>query len=78
MESSSGDIKGYMNGTLTQLSASSILPPSSGSLYLGSRDFTISSFYTGLTDEVEIFDTVITAAQVTELYNSGDGKTYPY
>jgi hypothetical protein len=36
------------------------------------------SFFSGEIDEVALFDTALTAAQITELYNSGTGKTYPF
>lgn len=34
--------------------------------------------YNGLIDEVGIWDKVLSAAEQTELYNSGAGKTYPF
>jgi hypothetical protein len=36
------------------------------------------NFFDGSIDEVALFDTALTAAQVLELYNSGTGKTYPF
>jgi hypothetical protein len=37
-----------------------------------------TTFFSGEIDEVALFDTALSAAQITELYNSGTGKTYPF
>jgi hypothetical protein len=37
-----------------------------------------AAFFNGLIDEPGFFNQGLTSAQITELYNSGDGKTYPY
>ena len=37
----------------------------------------ISNYFTGLLDEIGIWNRVLTPSEVTELYNSGAGKQYP-
>ena len=39
---------------------------------------TNSDFYVGLIDEVGIYNAALSATQITELYNSGSGLSYPF
>jgi hypothetical protein len=50
--------------------------PSAYNLNIGRRPLG-QYYYSGILDELAIFDRVITATEVTELYNSGSGKQYP-
>jgi hypothetical protein len=45
--------------------------------YLGSRDNS-SLFFNGLLDEVGIWKRLLTLLEITGLYNSGSGLTYPF
>jgi hypothetical protein len=51
---------------------------SSNTLNIGANSTLSDGYFDGTIDEVGLLDTALTAAQVLELYNSGDGKTYPY
>ncbi|MGD8457414.1 MAG: SpvB/TcaC N-terminal domain-containing protein, partial [Anaerolineales bacterium] len=43
------------------------------------RNFTTQNFYhDGLLDELAVYDRVLTTPEVAQLYNSGDGLTYPF
>jgi hypothetical protein len=51
---------------------------SSNTLNIGANFALNGGYFDGSIDEVGLLDTALTAAQVLEIYNSGDGKTYPY
>lgn len=74
------DLRLYWNGTeegtpsaLTTLNNTAEQP-----LHLGSISFAESGFLDGVVDEVGIWDKGLTSSEVTELYNSGSGLTYPF
>ena len=47
--------------------------------YMGKNiDQQASGYYDGLMDEVGVWKKVLTAAEITELYNSGAGLAYPF
>ena len=46
--------------------------------YTGADNVTPSSFFNGKIDEFNVWNRVLTSIEVTELYNSGGGKFYPY
>ena len=77
----SGVVKIYLNGTLliTDTNAISLsyvtTTPSIGAYTNG---VSISSYFNGKIDELNAWTKAITSTEVTELYNSGTGKFYPY
>lgn len=65
----------YVNGSL--LYTGSLYMPAGGSkVFLGSNNAGSGGFYNGLLDEVGVWNRVLTAAEVTELYSTGAGKQY--
>jgi hypothetical protein len=55
----------------------------SGGIFGGTGIFRVGilgsgSFYDGLIDEIGVWNRVLTAAERTQLYNSGSGLTYPF
>lgn len=69
----------YVNGVNVGLSNNhwaAITPLSSGDVFLGRRGN--GNFFHGYLDEVGVWNRVLTPAEVTELYNGGIGKTYPF
>lgn len=75
--------KFYINGTQNTtvgvtdtLGANDTPTPSAYNLNIGRRPAG-QYYFSGIIDELAIFDSVLTQAQVTELYNSGSGKQYP-
>ena len=74
----STETKLYLNGSLiTTLSGIASLPTNSTSLYFGHHP-DASSYFNGIIDEVGIWTRVLTATEVSNLYNSGSGVTYPF
>lgn len=72
--------KMYINGvsdTLTSVYNSFTTSASNSSDFLIGCLSTNSYFYAGKIDEAGVWNRVITATEVTELYNSGSGKQYP-
>lgn len=74
----SGTIKLYINGNLdstftgiTWADSSETCVTNLGSYNLGNL------FFNGIIDELGAWGKVLTASEVTELYNSGNGKQYP-
>jgi len=61
-----------VSGTLTSLKSQTSFDP----VRLGQN--TVTNFYTGVIDEVGIWRRVLTAQEVTDLYNSGNGIQYPF
>jgi hypothetical protein len=68
----------YTNGTLvkssTYLVGTSILYPTNTTLNYGQIG---STSYNGSIDAFNVWNRVLTSTEVTELYNSGNGKQYP-
>ena len=85
-------VKLFLNGsavTLATTNGTNNLAPYSANNYNTNNPFRIgagtnsdnvtpSTFYSGKIDEVGIWNKVLTPTEVTELYNSGAGKFYPY
>ena len=72
------ETKLYLNGTLiTTTTGIASLPTNSTNLYIGHHP-DLSSYFNGIIDEVGIWTRVLTATEVTSLYNSGSGNTYPF
>jgi hypothetical protein len=80
--SSLGNYKSYLNGTLISTVSSAVNPT-----YLngyvnrvtqGGRQFSaMAQFLNGKIDETYIWNKVLSDSEVTELYNSSNGKQYP-
>lgn len=71
----------YKNGTGvgTPVSKASITYTSCGfSLGTYYNDTTSANMFDGMIDEVGIWSRALSATEVTELYNSGNGKQYPF
>ena len=85
-------IKLYLNGsavTLTTTNGTNNLAPYSATNYNTNNPFRIGSgtsadnvtpsqFYSGKIDEFGIWNRVLTQLEITDLYNAGTGKFYPY
>jgi hypothetical protein len=68
-------VDGTLDGTGTYDRTSGTTP--SSNLIFGQRG-TLASYYDGLLDEVGIWSRALTAEEVSELYNDGDGLAYPF
>lgn len=81
----------YLNGTLQSVNRTGIidLPPYSTTnlntncpfrigCYTASNNITALPSFNGKIDEFGIWNRVLTATEITELYNAGTGKFYPY
>jgi len=70
----------YRNaGTATTLSHSAGVYSGAAAFQLGSNDGSVAdNAYDGLIDEAFLFKRVLSAAEITELYNSGNGRDYAY
>lgn len=81
-EAGTNNLKIYVNGTLeNSATATSISSIHNGtnSFYIGYTDLFASNsagYWDGLIDEVGVWDKVLTASEVTDLYNSGNGLPY--
>lgn len=85
----SGSTKIYINGTLLATNTNPINPvyalgttgnivPTIGNLYVPSKtDYHYAPSGTKI-DEVTVWNKELSSTEVTELYNSGNGKFYPY
>ena len=60
----------YKNGVLWVTDAGNSNSANGGTLSLGAR-YTISNYFDGLIDEGAVFDSVLSAAQVSSIYNGG-------
>jgi len=82
----SGTTKIYLNGvekanTYGTVGANRARPSGSNRGYLAypaSGWGDLAYYYKGLLDEFAIWSRVLTTDEITELYNSGTGKTYPF
>lgn len=77
----SSNVKFYVNGSLTYTSSSisGTTPTNTSDLTLGTRRSpSIDSPYNGMIDEVGFWSRALTSTEVTELYNSGAGLSYPF
>lgn len=75
----------YLNGVskaTTLIDGSSVgasIYNSAGSFKIGCRETTVpTGFFDGIIDEVGIWSRVLSSTEVTALYNSGNGLTYPF
>lgn len=67
----------YVNGSLVSTKTATNSFTTYKPFVLGSNAINTAGFYKGIIDEPAIWDRVLTASEVTELYNSGSGKQYP-
>lgn len=88
----SDKVKVIVNGTnltLTTTNGTNNLIPYSATNYNTNNPFRIGAFtssdnvtafqfYNGKIDEFNVWNRVLTGSEITELYNSGSGKFYPY
>lgn len=78
-----GEATLYHNGTAisTQTGLATSIFNSSSAFRIGSRSSstdTAQQFFDGIIDEVGVWSKVLTSGEVTQLYNSGNGFTYPF
>lgn len=67
----------YLDGDSTPESTNSSSPSLSTQNYIGQHSSTTNTFV-GTIDEVAIWSRVLSTDEITELYNSGSGITYPF
>lgn len=67
----------YVNGSLVATKYASITFNNYGKFTIGCNGLLNAGFYKGIIDEPAVWNRVLTASEVTELYNSGSGKQYP-
>lgn len=67
----------YINGSSQGTAGSQSFSNYAKSLYFGNRDAS-GSWLNGKLDEIGLWSREITGAEVTSLYNSGSGTTYPF
>ncbi len=73
----------YVNGTLNASNTSTINPNYATTQYttIGATQYgpsSITYYINGKIDAVSVWDKELTESEVTDLYNSGAGKQYPY
>jgi len=88
----SSNLKMYVNGSLasyTSIQHTNDMTPYTSTDYNNNTPFrfgcftqsdnvTPYAFYNGKLDEFNVWNRVLTPAEITELYNSGSGKFYPF
>ena len=72
----SNNVLFYVNGSLV-FTGTLGMPSGGGKIYLGSNNAGSGGFFSGVLDECVVWNRVLTASEVTQLYNSGSGKQYP-
>lgn len=80
---SAGSATLYYNGTAvsTQTGLATSIANTSSIFRLGSRSSTTDTaqqYFDGIIDEVGVWSKALTSGEVTQLYNSGNGFTYPF
>lgn len=67
-------LNGSTNGTAT---VGSVATPS-GTASFGSQGSSPANFWSGILDEFGIWDRALSGSEITQLYNSGAGLSYPF
>jgi hypothetical protein len=81
--SSASGVKLYINGaavvadTILEDSLTATIV-STASLFIGARFSTFASQFKGRIDETGVWSRVLTASEITQLYNSGSALAYPF
>ena len=75
--------KAYINGTLNVSNTSTINPNYATTQYstIGATQYqpsTVTYYYNGKIDAISVWDKELSATEVASLYNSGNGKQYPF
>jgi hypothetical protein len=74
-----GNVKISVNGGAFNTTAKTVtIPDSAHPFYIGAQQPTPTFFWDGRIDTVGIWKRALTAADLTELYNGGAGKEYPF
>jgi len=69
----------YLDGTNVAETTASSINQNNANIRLGAYSHTSSTgFFDGRVDELGFWDRTLTSDEITELYNSGDGSTYPF
>jgi len=68
-----GSMRFYHNGTEFTTSSTEGNHSSNGTFTIGANQNGGANFYTGLIDEVAVWNEALTASEITTLYNSGEG-----
>lgn len=68
----------YLNGTLVTTQSAGSATTTDNNTRLGASEDSAGAKYTGLIDEVGIWSRALSAAEVSQLYNSGAGLQYPF
>lgn len=66
----------YVNGSLVATKTASVTFNTYGTFKIGCNGLANAGFYKGIIDEPAVWNRVLTATEITELYNSGNGKQY--
>jgi hypothetical protein len=75
-KSGSSEVKIYLNSTLLSTVTPSDLDENPPANYIGGDEN--GEYFNGKIDELGIWKRVLTSAEVTQLYNSGTGLSYPF
>jgi hypothetical protein len=73
-------MKMYVDGSLEGTTSNAVGPltNSTAAFYIGARGGYSDNYFNGLIDEVGYWSRTLTQAEVTSLYNSGNGLAYPF
>ena len=76
----STDARVYLNGALNQTIVTGLgASTTSFGTWFGADQFSGGRwFLDGIMDEIGYWNSVLTASEITDLYNSGNGKSYPF
>ena len=72
----------YINGTsvgsTTGSGSGTLATGYTAGLHISSDNGTAAQAFDGMMDEIGVWSRALTATEVTELYNSGNGLAYPF
>lgn len=69
-------VKLYINGVLDATQGNVSINTTLTNCKIGRQPQTVSQFFTGLIDEVGIWNSALSDSQISHLYNSGNGRAY--